>query len=282
MDTIHATRLAFFFGIFAAMALFEIFAPGRPLAHGRKNRWFTSWSLVVLDSILVRIVFPLGGVGIAYWATQESIGLFNWIEIPLWLAGVISFLVLDWSIWFTHVLSHKIPFLWRFHRVHHADPDMDVTTAIRFHPIEILLSMGWKTILIIALGAPPLAVLIFEIVLNGGALFNHTNIRLPGLLEKAVRLLIVTPDMHRVHHSQRMVETDSNYGFSLSVWDRLFGTYTDQPRDGHENMKIGLETIEGEKAEKLIFSLSIPFRHIRESRRDPTPDTKSNWQSDNN
>ncbi len=272
MESVHVTRLAFFFGIFAAMALYEIFAPGRPLRYGRKNRWFTSWSLVALDSILVRIVFPLGGVGIAYWAGQQSIGLFNWIDIPLWLAGVISFFVLDWSIWFTHVLSHKIPFLWRIHRVHHADPDMDVTTAIRFHPIEILLSMGWKTLLIIALGAPPAAVLIFEIVLNGGALFNHTNIRLPAPVERLVRLLLVTPDMHRVHHSQRVTETDSNYGFSLSIWDRLFGTYTAQPRDGHDKMKIGLRHIEGDKAERLIFSLGIPFRSIPDSRREPTAD----------
>lgn len=243
--------------------MFEIIAPGRPLHFGRKSRWRTSWSIVILDSLLVKVIFPLGGFGLAYWAGTKSIGFFNWVEVPSIVAIIISFLILDWSIWFTHVLSHKIPILWRVHRMHHADPDMDVTTAIRFHPIEILLSMAWKSLLILALGAPPISVLIFEIVLNGGAMFNHTNIRLPAPLDKFARLLIVTPDMHRVHHSQRVRETDSNYGFSLSIWDRMFGTYTDQPQDGHDKMKIGLDYCDGEKSTGLIYSLSLPFDSVR-------------------
>ena len=259
MENGDLIRLVCFFGIFLIMATVELFAPGRELSHGRGNRWFTSWSIVIMDSVLVKIVFPLGGFGLALWAESQSIGLFNLISVVQPIAILISFLVLDWSIWFTHYLFHKIPFLWRVHSVHHADPDMDVTTAIRFHPVEILLSMAWKSIIILLLGAPAISVIIFEIVLNGGAMFNHTNIRLPALVEKVLRLFIVTPDMHRVHHSQRVEETDSNYGFSLSIWDRIFRTYTAQPQDGHEKMKIGLDYCDANKSTKLLYTLSIPF-----------------------
>ena len=175
------------------MAIVEFFMPGRELSYGRTQRWFTSWSIVIMDSVLVKVVFPLGGFGLALWAESQSIGLFNFLNIAQPVAVLIAFLILDWSIWFTHLLFHKIPFLWRVHSVHHADPDMDVTTAIRFHPIEILLSMAWKSIIILLLGAPAIAVIIFEIVLNGGAMFNHTNIRLPGTVEKFLRLFVVTP-----------------------------------------------------------------------------------------
>ena len=259
MESSDAIRLVCFFGTFLLMATVEFFVPGRELSHGRSNRWVTSWSIVILDSVLVRIVFPLGGYGLALWAESQSIGLFNLVGVMQPIAILIAFLVLDWSIWFTHYLSHKIPILWRVHSVHHADPDMDVTTAIRFHPIEILLSMAWKSVIILLLGAPAISVIIFEIVLNGGAMFNHTNIRLPAPLEKVLRLFIVTPDMHRVHHSQRVKETDSNYGFSLSIWDRIFGTYTAQPQDGHEKMKIGLDYCDANRSTKLFYTLSIPF-----------------------
>ncbi|MBL4599180.1 MAG: sterol desaturase family protein, partial [Rhizobiaceae bacterium] len=169
-------------------------------------------------------------------------------------------LVLDFAIWFSHLASHKVPIFWRIHRMHHSDIDIDVTTAIRFHPVEIILSMFWKYLIVLALGAPAASVLVFEIVLNGGALFNHANFKLPLSIDKVLRLLIVTPDMHRVHHSIIRKETDSNYGFNLSIWDRMFGTYIDQPSKGHDEMTIGLKEWQDEKPARLDWILMVPFR----------------------
>ena len=252
-------RLVVFVGLFAVLALLEFLVPRRKLRYSKPRRWLTNWSIVLIDSAVVRLLFASAAVGGAIWADSNQLGLFNNIEAPHWLAVLFSFVVLDFAIWASHVASHKIPILWRVHRMHHSDVDFDVTTAIRFHPIEIVLSMLWKLLVVVLLGAPHQAVLLFEIALNGFAMFNHSNLRLPQKVDQIVRLLIVTPDMHRVHHSIFNRETDSNYGFNLSIWDRIFGTYIDQPKDGHLNMKIGLENWQDERPTRLFWTLKIPF-----------------------
>ncbi len=263
---INQIRMACFAGIFVIMALLEAGLPRRRLKSSRLKRWPSNWALIFLDSLLVRLVFPIGGVGLALMAQKNGWGLFGALGWAGWLAGLITFLALDLAVWFQHLMSHKVPLFWRIHRVHHADSEVDATTALRFHPIEILLSFVWKGLVIVALGGPAEAVLIFEIVLNGSAIFGHANVRIPGALDRLLRLVIVTPDMHRIHHSVLRRETDSNYGFYLSVWDRLFGTYVDQPEQGHEGMEIGLGPSLTPRAHSLPFSLAIPFLNTDERR----------------
>ncbi|MTH95959.1 sterol desaturase family protein [Roseibium sp. RKSG952] len=241
------------------MACLEVLLPRRELSTARPRRWSTNWAFLILDAVLVRLIFPIGGVGLAYLAVSEGWGVFSVFELPGWLAGLIAFLVLDFAVWFQHWATHKVPFLWRFHKVHHVDGDVDVTTALRFHPVEILLSFLWKGAVILALGAPVEAVLVFEIVLNGAAVFNHANVALPRWLDRVLRIVVVTPDMHRVHHSARIAETDSNYGFNLAIWDRLFSTYTAQPADGHDRMQIGLDADSAIRARRFGWSLILPF-----------------------
>lgn len=252
-------RLGVFIGLFLVLAALEILAPRRELQHVKAKRWITNWVIVFIDSAILRLLFTGAAVGAALWAQSGGYGLFNMANVPVFIAVIVSFVVLDFAIWLAHVASHKIPLLWAVHRMHHSDVDFDVTTAIRFHPIEIILSMVWKIVIVVLLGAPAVAVLIFEIVLNGAAMFNHSNLRLPRLADRFVRLIIVTPDMHRVHHSIKPHETDANYGFNLAIWDRLFGTYVDQPEDGHEHMKIGLEPWQDERPTQLLWSLKVPF-----------------------
>lgn len=256
---INQVRMACFAGIFLVMALLEAGLPRRRLENGRLKRWPTNWGLILLDSILVRLIFPIGGVGLALLAQENGWGLFGLLGWSGVFAGIVTFLALDFAVWGQHVASHKIPVFWRIHRVHHADSEVDATTALRFHPIEILLSFVWKGLVIVALGGPVEAVLIFEVVLNASAVFGHANVRLPLWLDRLLRLVIVTPDMHRVHHSVIRRETDSNYGFYLSIWDRIFGTYVDQPEKGHDGMEIGLGAPLTPKAHQLPFSLAIPF-----------------------
>lgn len=257
-------RFLAFAGIFAAMAIFELAAPRLQRAEMagamRTRRWATNIGILIASSVCLRIVFPLAAVGTALWAEANGYGLFNTLAVPALAAGVAAFIVLDFAVWLEHVASHKIPLLWRIHRMHHSDTGFDLTTALRFHPLEIVLSMVWKALVVIALGAPPAAVLVFEIVLNGAAMFNHANAALPRRLDAVLRLLIVTPDMHRVHHSSERRETDSNYGFNLSVWDRLFGTYTDQPEAGHDGMRLGLTDYDGPQTANLGWALVLPFR----------------------
>lgn len=255
-----ALRLGIFAGIFACMALFEVLAPRRPLRYGRSRRWLTNLGIVVVDSLVLRVVFPMAAVGAAVWADFHGYGLFPALGVPVVMAGIISFVLLDFAVWLEHVASHKIPLLWRIHRMHHADPDIDLTTALRFHPLEILLSMVWKAGLVVALGAPAVAVLAFEAVLNGGAMFNHSNVRLPARLDAWLRRVIVTPDMHRVHHSVIQRETDSNYGFNFAFWDRLFGSYVPQPARGHDGMTIGLNEYQNAAPTGIVWSLLLPFR----------------------
>ena len=237
-----ALRLAAFAAVLAAMMAWERFRPRRlRSACDRPQRWRANFGLVAIDAIAVRLIFPAAAVGAAALAEARGWGLLNALEVPAWLAFAIALVILDLAIYAQHVAFHKVPLLWRLHRVHHSDVDLDVTTGLRFHPVEIVLSMAFKMALVLALGAPVAAVIVFEVVLNATAMFNHANVHLPRRLDRAARRLIVTPDMHRVHHSIHRDETDSNYGFNLSVWDRLFETYRAQPRDGHQAMRIGLE-----------------------------------------
>lgn len=253
-------RLAIFASVLAAMAIWEVAAPRRRLEIPRVVRWSNNLALVVVDTLVLRLVFPMLAVGLAVLAAERGWGLFNLVDVPVWLAFAVSLLVLDLSIYGQHVLFHAVPALWRVHRMHHADLDIDVTTALRFHPIEIALSMGIKLALVALLGVPAVAVLVFEVVLNGMAMFNHANVRLPAGLDRILRLVVVTPDMHRVHHSIERRETDSNYGFNLSVWDRLFRTYTAQPRAGHEGMTIGIGLFRTRRDLWLDRLLVQPFR----------------------
>ncbi|RST86899.1 sterol desaturase family protein [Aquibium carbonis] len=259
-----AIRLVAFLSIFAAMAAFELWSPRleRDEMRGalKSRRWLTNLTMVVLSSVLVRILFPAAAVGTALWAEHQGYGLFRQAGMDPVLAGLLGFVILDLAVWLEHLASHKIPILWRIHRMHHADQGFDLTTALRFHPLEIVLSMLWKAAIVVALGLPVMAVLVFEIVLNGMAMFNHANARLPLGLDKVLRLFVVTPDMHRVHHSSIPSETDSNYGFNFPFWDRIFRTYNDQPRLGHDGMEIGLREFRDGSSANLVWSLVLPFR----------------------
>jgi sterol desaturase/sphingolipid hydroxylase (fatty acid hydroxylase superfamily) len=254
-----AIRLAFFFGIFGAVALGELVAPRRALTASKAGRWFANIGIVVINTLVLRLLFPAAGVGIAIWVGQKGWGLFNTVTAPYWAAVVLSALALDFIIYLQHVMFHAVPAFWRLHMMHHADLDFDVTTGNRFHPIEIILSMVIKTAAIIVLGAPALGVIIFEILLNGTSMFNHGNVRLPLGLDKILRLAVVTPDMHRVHHSVFPFETNSNFGFNFPWWDRLMGTYRAQPSKGHEGMTIGLNQFRDPSRLTLGHILVMPF-----------------------
>ena len=234
-------RLSFFVGVLAVMAAWEVAAPRRRRDIPRLLRWTNNLGVVVVDTILVRLAFPVVAVGLALAAEKQGWGLFNIVAAPAWLAFVASVIALDLAIYLQHVMFHAVPALWRLHRMHHADLEFDVTTGLRFHPGEILLSMGIKLAVVVALGPPAAAVLVFEVVLNATSMFNHSNVRLPIRLDRILRLIVVTPDMHRVHHSIHPSETNSNFGFNLPWWDRLLGTYRAQPREGHVAMTIGIE-----------------------------------------
>ena len=216
--------------------------------------------MAVLDTVLGRIVAPTGAVGFALFAEQRALGLFNRVVLPVWLELLLALFLLDLAIYLQHRLFHYVPVLWRLHRMHHADLDVDVTTGARFHPVEILLSLGIKFLVVVPLGAAPLAVLLFEIALNATSMFNHSNVRMPSAVERLVRWFVVTPDMHRVHHSAVRRETDSNFGFNFPWWDRLFGTYRAQPEAGHEGMTLGIEQFRDPKELRLHRMLVQPFR----------------------
>jgi sterol desaturase/sphingolipid hydroxylase (fatty acid hydroxylase superfamily) len=233
-------RLSAFLAVLAAMAVWEVAAPRRRREIPRLLRWSNNLALVAIDAAAVRVAFPVAAVGVALHAQANGWGLLNALDIPGWAAFPIAVVALDFAIYLQHVLFHAVPALWRLHRMHHADLEFDVTTGLRFHPVEILLSMGLKLGVVVALGAPPAAVLAFEVLLNASAMFNHSNVALPPRVDRGLRLMLVTPDMHRVHHSVDPAETNSNYGFALPWWDRLLGTYRAQPRAGHEGMTIGV------------------------------------------
>lgn len=253
-------RLAAFGGVFFVMAAWEFIVPRREQVIGRGWRWPNNLGVVVVNTLLVRILLPTTAVGLALFAEARGFGLFNVIGVPAWLGVVASVVILDLAIYLQHVLFHAVPALWRLHRMHHADLEFDVSTGLRFHPIEILLSMLIKFAVVAALGAPALAVLIFEVLLNATSMFNHGNVRIPRGIDRVLRWFVVTPDMHRVHHSILSRETNSNFGFNLPWWDRLFGTYRAQPAAGHENMTIGIEQFRDRRELGLDRMLLQPFR----------------------
>ena len=256
-----AIRLGFFVGILAVMAVWEVLAPRRALTVSKAVRWGNNLGIVFLNSFLLRLVFPTAAVGVALFAEQHDWGLLNYYHTPLWLAVLISVVVMDLVIYLQHVMVHAVPLFWRLHRLHHADLDYDLTTGARFHPVEIFLSMLIKFATIVVLGPPVVAVIVFEIILNFMAMFNHGNVKLPLGIDRVVRLLLVTPDMHRVHHSVEDDEANSNFGFNLAIWDRIFGTYRDQPRGGHEGMTIGIRKFRDPKdVSWLPGMLTLPFK----------------------
>ena len=253
-------RLIIFGAVLGAMAAWELGAPRRKQDIGRKTRWPSNLGIVVLDTLLVRLLFPMGAVGIAIAAEIHGWGLINAFRVPAWVAIPAAVILLDLAIYLQHVLFHAVPALWRLHRMHHADLEFDVTTGVRFHPVEIFLSMVIKLGVVTAVGAPALAVLIFEVVLNATSMFNHGNVALPARLDRILRWVLVTPEMHRVHHSINARETNSNFGFNLPWWDRLFGTYRDQPSAGHLGMTIGIAQFRDQAEQRLDRMLTQPFR----------------------
>lgn len=253
-------RLSAFFGVFVIMLAWELYAPRRSLNHSRWQRWATNISLTVISTVIIRFSVGAAAFITASYAAERSWGLLNSIQLPLWLTIAASIVLLDIAIYWQHRASHKWHWLWQLHKIHHTDQDFDVTTGIRFHPLEIIVSMAYKIVCIVFIGANPIAVIAFEIILSSCALFNHSNIRLPLVIDKVLRLFIVTPDMHRVHHSVIQSETDSNYSFSISLWDRLFGSYTAQPKEGHLGMQIGLSDYPADKDVQLSRLLMMPFK----------------------
>jgi sterol desaturase/sphingolipid hydroxylase (fatty acid hydroxylase superfamily) len=253
----ESIRLAAFLGVFAIIAAWEFFSPRRRLTTSKVTRWVANTAMTILGTVIVRWLYPVLAVTLA--AGNSTYGLLNYVVLPYSLKVLIGILLLDWAIYGQHVLFHSVPLFWRLHMMHHADLDIDVTTGLRFHPIEIALSMGIKVGAVIIIGPPVLAVILFEVLLNGTSMFNHGNILMPAGVDRLLRLLVVTPDMHRVHHSVVIRETNSNFGFNFPWWDRLFNTYRDQPAAGHEKMTIGLSLYRDEKKLTLPRLLALPF-----------------------
>lgn len=253
-------RMGIFVGFILALIVLELLIPRRRLSQTHALRWVSNFGIFIVDSVLTRVLIAAGGVAAAGFAAKQGWGLFNIIDLPGWAVLVLSLLILDFAVWAQHVASHRWTWFWRLHRVHHSDLDIDVTTALRFHPLEILVSLIYKGAVVLFLGPPVIAVFIFEIALNGSAMFNHANIKLPLWLDKILRPIIVTPDMHRVHHSTDAREHRHNFGFCLSIWDRLFRVYTAQPRKGHEGMEIGLDEFRGEGEQSFGALLGQPLR----------------------
>ncbi|MDW7774060.1 MAG: sterol desaturase family protein [Desulfobulbaceae bacterium] len=252
-------RLGFFMGIFLCMAIWEKLAPRRALTHNRLTRWTNNLGLTVFNAFLVSLVFPAAAVGTALYAESRGWGLLQMTALPAWAEGLAAIVILDLAIYSQHVLFHRVSLFWRLHRMHHTDLDIDVTTGARFHPVEILLSMGIKMGVVLALGAPAWSVIVFEILLNGTSMFNHSDIFMPARADGILRLLVVTPDMHRIHHSVIIRETNSNYGFNFPWWDRLFNTYRAQPAAGHIGMTLGLANYRDPKWLTFQWMLMVPF-----------------------
>jgi sterol desaturase/sphingolipid hydroxylase (fatty acid hydroxylase superfamily) len=266
-----AARLGIFAMVFAALALWELLAPRRALGVGRLRRWPSNLGVLAVDILAVRIVLPSAAVGAALFAAGNGYGLFHWLHLRLSVGAILGFLILDFVIWAQHWVFHHVPALWRLHRMHHADLDIDVTTGVRFHPFEILISLAIKIAVIVAFGIPPVGVFVFEVVLNATSMFNHSNARMPHWLDRVLRLVVVTPDMHRVHHSIERRETDSNFGFNLPWWDWLFRTYRRDPEKGHTGMTIGIPQFRDPREQRLDRLLTQPFRNDGGSGVSPRP-----------
>ncbi len=254
-----AIRLGIFLGVFLVVALGELAAPRRHLITSKSARWFANIGIAVTNTALVRFLFPVAAVGMAVIGAQRQWGMFNNVSVPYWVAVVLSVVILDFVIYLQHVMFHAVPVMWRLHMMHHADLDFDLTTGTRFHPIEIIISMLIKMAVVVLIGAPAASVIIFEVLLNGTSMFNHSNVFLPVRADSVLRLFVVTPDMHRVHHSVFDFETNSNFGFNVPWWDRLMGTYRDQPKLGHEGMTIGLNQFRDPSRLSLPRMLALPF-----------------------
>jgi len=252
-------RMGCFAAIFALAAIAEAVAPRRALSVSKARRWFANLAMQAIDAVIPRLIFPLLPMGLAMFMADRGWGLLNVFPIASTAAIVIGVAALDLTLYFQHVLFHRTPLLWRLHKVHHTDQDIDVTTGLRFHPLEIILSLIIKLAVVAAIGPPAAAVLIFEVLLNGASMFNHGNLRIPLLWDRIIRAVLVTPDMHRVHHSVIVRETNSNYGFSVPWWDHLFGTYRDQPAEGHDGMRIGLKGYHDDRSLSLSSLLVMPF-----------------------
>lgn len=252
-------RVGMFLGVLMIMMLAEALFPRRA-SQFRRRRWPANLGLVVFNTLAIRLILPGATVALAIWAEHKHVGLLNLLSLPTWFSLILAVIVLDMLIYWQHRFSHTIPMLWRFHRLHHADTVIDVTTGARFHPVEIGFSLLLKLLAILLLGPSAWAVIIFEVLLNATAMFNHSNVNLPLKLDSLIRKLFVTPDMHRVHHSVYASEYNQNFGFNLSVWDYLFNSYTDQPRDGHLDMQIGLPYFRSDREAGLLPMLSQPFR----------------------
>jgi len=263
MDFLNSHEFTIRFGIFvivlAIMSILEYQFPKKQRNVPRAQRWFTNYAITLIDSLVLRFLVPVAAMGVAAIVSANSWGLLNIIELPMVLEIVIAVMFLDMCIYWQHVASHRFAILWRIHKVHHADRDIDASTGVRFHPVEIVLSMLYKMAIVFFLGPAVLAVFIFEILLNASALFNHANVSLPKWLDRIIRWVFVTPDMHRIHHSVVGSETNSNYGFNLACWDRLFGSYVESPIMGHTEMTIGLPEYQDERPTKLLWVLQVPF-----------------------
>ncbi len=260
MDAEVLVRLSTFAGLFAVFAVWELLAPRRTQHHSRSVRWLNNLAIMVLNGLIVRLGIPLAAVGTAIVAQDQNLGLLNLVSLPAWFAMIVAILALDLILYLQHLVFHHVDFLWRLHRMHHADLEVDVTTGLRFHPIEIVLSMAIKMAAVLVLGAPVVAVIAFEVLLNASSLFNHANIRIPEKVDRIMRYFIVTPDMHRVHHSVVRQETNSNFGFNVPWWDYLFGTYRASPQAGHLGMKVGIEYFRTQRDLWLDHLLLQPFR----------------------
>lgn len=252
-------RLSFFLGTLGMIGIWQVVAPKRPQTVSTLWRWLNNFGVTFLNTFLLRLLFPILAVGLAAIAEENGWGILNIIEIPIALSIVIAVILQDLVIYWQHVIFHRVGFLWRFHKMHHADVDYDVSTGARFHPVEIILSMLLKLVVVFLLGPPVVAVIIFEILLSSVAMFNHANAGLPEKIDQMMRKIVVTPDMHRVHHSVIRGEHNSNYGFNLPWWDYLFGTYLSQPSAGHDKMTIGLSEYQEERKQSILWMLSLPF-----------------------
>lgn len=252
-----AIRLSVFLGILILMGALETLFPARDRVQKRSSRWITNFGLVVIDTLVIRLLFPVIAVGAAFWAAGQGWGLLNVVALPHWLSVLIAVILLDMMIYWQHVAFHRIPVLWRLHKVHHADRDLDASSGLRFHPVEIIISMIYKMAIVVILGAPVLAVIIFEILLNACAIFNHANVRIPKWVERPLRQVMVTPALHRIHHSVVERETNTNFGFSVIWWDKIFRSYTDQPQG---DLTLGLNEYQSDAPSGLWWSLTAPFK----------------------
>nr|WP_250158254.1 sterol desaturase family protein [Vibrio alginolyticus] len=259
-------RLGFFLGVLLLCAIWENKLPRRTLTASRRFRWVNNLSLVAFNSLVIALIMPIAAFQAAVIAQEQQWGLLNILSFPAWLNIFLTVILLDFVIYAQHVVFHHVKPLWKIHRMHHADLDIDVTTGARFHPFEIIISMGVKIAAVFILGVSPIGIVVFEIVLNASAMFNHSNAKLALSIDQKLRNVIVTPDMHRVHHSVIVKETHSNFGFFLSVWDRFFGTYRAQPKLGHDDVVIGVPEIRDEEEQRLDKLLTQPFRYNKEKK----------------